>query len=174
MTKKKSEQKKVTKKVTKKTIKKVAKKAVFYHVQKKVPEKPEDYPRCTMFGNVPAYGVYIRHAKGITLHKLDLDFQYDECRPAIMCDDVAGIDVSGLRAMNPQSDEPLIRLINAQDAFIYGFRPDDDLDLFLSVEGEKADRIHLAGNDFSKVNRIFKVRNGAVEKAVKLEGNILK
>ncbi|UCE17233.1 MAG: glycoside hydrolase family 28 protein [Gemmatimonadota bacterium] len=141
---------------------------------KTVPEKPSSYPESTIFGKLPAYGFYIRHANGVTLDKVNLAFEHVDARPALVCDDVASLDVSGLRALNPQSDESLIRLSDTQDAFISEFRSDDDLDLFLSVEGDKTDGIYLTGNDFSKVNRIFEVQKGAVEEEVKLKGNVLK
>ena len=142
--------------------------------RKSIPEKPEDYPRCTMFGNVPAYGIYIRHAKGITLHELDLEYRRDECRPAIVCDDVAGLDLSGLRAEGPRKGQPLVRLVETRKAFLHDVTAMDDMELFMLVEGGKTAEIHLAGNELNGVNRIFEIRNGAVEEAIQLEGNILK
>ena len=54
----------------------------------KVPEKPESYPEFSKFGELPAWGLYIRHAKGITVTKLRLSCQKKDYRTAIVLDDV--------------------------------------------------------------------------------------
>lgn len=51
-----------------------------------------------MFGVLPAYGVYARHAKGLSFRDLNLSFAQDDTRPAIVLDDVAGAQFSGVRA----------------------------------------------------------------------------
>jgi polygalacturonase len=54
-----------------------------------VPEKANDYPEPSMFGVLPAYGFYIRHADGIVLEGVEVGFMRDDRRPAFVLDDVA-------------------------------------------------------------------------------------
>lgn len=54
----------------------------------KVPEKPFSYPDFSMFGELPAWGIYIRHAKNILLNNLQLSCSRKDYRVAIVLDDV--------------------------------------------------------------------------------------
>ena len=51
-----------------------------------------------MFGVLPAYGVYVRHAKGLAFRDVELGFAHDDTRPAIVLDDVAGAEFEHVRA----------------------------------------------------------------------------
>ena len=57
-----------------------------------VPEVPGDYPHAPMFGSLPAYGLYVRHVDGLTLHNVRLRATAPDARPAILVDDVTGLD----------------------------------------------------------------------------------
>lgn len=59
-----------------------------------VPEKPDGYPDCVMFGtNLPSSALYVRHARNITLKDWKLRFpDGGDIRPAFVADDVEGLD----------------------------------------------------------------------------------
>ena len=57
-----------------------------------VPEVPGDYPHAPMFGPLPAYGLYVRHVDGLTLRNVRLRAAAPDARPAILVDDVTGLD----------------------------------------------------------------------------------
>jgi polygalacturonase len=57
-----------------------------------VPENEKSYPEPSMFGVLPAYGFYVRHAKGITFDNVEVSFEKDDARPAFVLDDVKGIE----------------------------------------------------------------------------------
>jgi hypothetical protein len=56
----------------------------------KVPEKESDYPEFSMFGELPAWGLYVRHVSGLMLRNVRLRVKKD-FRPAIIFDDVKGL-----------------------------------------------------------------------------------
>jgi hypothetical protein len=56
-----------------------------------IPEHPTDYPQPTMFGPLPAYGLFLRHVTGIRLRDVQLQPTPDEQRAAIVADDVAAL-----------------------------------------------------------------------------------
>lgn len=136
---------------------------------KNVPELPDYYPESTMFGKLPAYGCYIRHAKNIRLNQIDLTFETDDHRPALVGDDVKELDISGFRAAGTMQQMALMLLKNSQDVFIRGSRPTDDVRLFLSVLGEKSGDIILFGNDFLRCREIFMAGNGAKKSNIKIQ-----
>ena len=55
-----------------------------------VEELKDEYPESTMFGVLPSYGLYIRHAENINIHDIDFILESEDKRPAIICDDVIG------------------------------------------------------------------------------------
>jgi polygalacturonase len=52
------------------------------------PEKSKTYPENRMFGVLPAYGFYIRHAKDIHLSDIRIAIRQKDARPAVVLDDV--------------------------------------------------------------------------------------
>jgi pectate lyase len=59
-----------------------------------VPEQIKNYPEFSMFGELPAWGFYIRHAKGITMKNINLYLEDKDYRPAFVFDDVIGINMN--------------------------------------------------------------------------------
>ncbi|ANI89634.1 glycoside hydrolase [Arachidicoccus ginsenosidimutans] len=60
---------------------------------KDFPEKINSYPEFSMFGEMPSWGFYVRHAEGITLKNIVLKLDNDDFRPAFVFDDVKEIDM---------------------------------------------------------------------------------
>ena len=65
-----------------------------------VPEREGMYPEPSMFGVLPAYGFWVRHAAGIRLDGVEVGFMQEDTRPAFVLDDVRGADVHGARAQS--------------------------------------------------------------------------
>ncbi len=63
----------------------------------KVPELPANYPEFSMFKELPAWGFYIRHAKGITFENVNLHCRKKDYRTAIVLDDVHDVNFIGLK-----------------------------------------------------------------------------
>jgi len=51
-----------------------------------VPEREKEYPEPSMFGLLPAYGLYIRHAKGVDVRNLSVSYLKDDSRAAFVVD----------------------------------------------------------------------------------------
>jgi polygalacturonase len=62
------------------------------------PELETAYPEPSMFGTLPAYGFFIRHANGISLDNVDVRFGKSDTRPAVVLRDVADADFHHCRA----------------------------------------------------------------------------
>ncbi|MBD1393406.1 glycoside hydrolase family 28 protein [Mucilaginibacter glaciei] len=56
-----------------------------------VTENVAGYPEFTMFGELPGWGLYVRHAAGITIKNLKLTVDKVDFRPACVFDDVKGL-----------------------------------------------------------------------------------
>ena len=55
------------------------------------PENENAYPEPSMFGTTPAYGLFVRHAKNVTLRDVDLSTMKPDARPAIVTQDALEI-----------------------------------------------------------------------------------
>jgi hypothetical protein len=62
------------------------------------PEQEKAYPEPSMFGLLPAYGIYARHAKGLEFRDVEFSFVKDDTRPVIVLDDVAGAEFDHVKA----------------------------------------------------------------------------
>jgi hypothetical protein len=67
----------------------------------KVPELPAKYPEFSMFKELPAWGFYIRHAKGIEFNHVKIYCAKEDYRTAVILDDVHGISFKGLKVEEP-------------------------------------------------------------------------
>ena len=62
------------------------------------PERETTYPEPSMFGKIPAYGFFVRHAAHLELHHLELSYERDELRPPILLEDVSRVTLDTVRA----------------------------------------------------------------------------
>jgi polygalacturonase len=63
----------------------------------KVPEMAASYPEFSMFKELPAWGFYIRHAKGIIFENVTLICEKKDYRTAVVLDDVSGAKFKTLK-----------------------------------------------------------------------------
>ncbi len=54
-----------------------------------VPEMPREYPEPSNFGILPAYGLYARHVRGLTVSNVQLSTLVEDERPPVVLDDVS-------------------------------------------------------------------------------------
>ena len=59
-----------------------------------IPEWERRYPEFSMWKELPAWGLYLRHADSITLENVTLRVEDTDYRPAIVADDVNGLTLS--------------------------------------------------------------------------------
>ncbi len=83
----------------------------------KVPECATNYPESKMFGVLPAWGLYCRHAEGIKLDNVTLGVKAQDYRAAVVCDDVKDLRLDGLHVKSAGS-EPVIVLNDVPGAQI--------------------------------------------------------
>jgi hypothetical protein len=139
--------------------------------EESVPEVEQRYPEARMFGRLPGYGLYVRHAKGVQLRNAELIAERPDERPALVCDDVEDLTVDALRGTLAASREPFLALHNTRDAFIYNSQPPKQTSVFLRVSGDNSGRIVLAGNNLGRAGQRFELRDGAAPDSVMTVGD---
>jgi len=141
------------------------------HATREIPEVPEAYPEYKMFGILPAYGFYVRHAKNVRFNHIDLGFEEADERPAFVCDDVTDLDILDLDAEGTPSAHALIWLKQVDGAFIHGCRPRATVTTFVRVDGDSSNDITLMNNDVSRVARVLEKGESVGENAVYIRNN---
>ena len=74
----------------------------------RVPEKIKAYPEFSMFGELPAWGFYVRHIKGLTMRNVKLTIDEPDYRPAFVFDDVRGLKLESVRVDGDEKAKSII------------------------------------------------------------------
>jgi polygalacturonase len=78
------------------------------------PERETNYPEPSMFGEIPAYGFFIRHAKNISLSNVEVSYTHEDRRTPFVLDDVKGADFINVKAQRAVNI-PIFALQNVTD-----------------------------------------------------------
>jgi polygalacturonase len=62
------------------------------------PEAIDAYPEPTMFGTLPAYGFFVRHARGVTFDNVEVRYEQEDTRPAFTVRNATDTDFHHTRA----------------------------------------------------------------------------
>ncbi len=62
------------------------------------PELDRGYPEPRRIGVMPAYGLFVRHARRLELADIRVGFEKEDFRPAMVCTDVEGLEVDHFQA----------------------------------------------------------------------------
>lgn len=104
-----------------------------------------------MFGDLPAYGFYCRHVKGLRFSNIRLRTAAADLRHAMMFDDVENLAVDGLDASFWPAGAAMLGLAQVRDALIRGCQPRAQKGVFLKLAGDKSQNIALVANDLSGI-----------------------
>ncbi|HWR37442.1 MAG TPA: glycosyl hydrolase family 28 protein [Clostridia bacterium] len=119
-------------------------------------------------GVYPAYALFARNVKGLTLNNIRFEVSAPELRPAMVFDTVEDVAVSGFSAQGNREAESLLRFIGSRDVLLSASRLISPASVFLQVEGAASGGITIDGGDLSKAAKPLAFAAGAKEEAVKL------
>lgn len=74
---------------------------------KDIPELETVYPEFSMFGELPAWGFYVRHVKGLTFKNIELEIKKPDYRPAMVFDDTHGLKIESLKVKGDHKSDPI-------------------------------------------------------------------
>lgn len=141
----------------------------FKDSEKIIPELQTHYPESTMWGRLPAYGFFIRHADDISFNNIRINYTSKDVRPAFVCDNVRGLKFFDVIAECDQSAKALFEFKNVNDTWVRSSGSLSNISQFINIEGTRSSNIKLIGNDFTNVKSIY---GGKENKSIILEGNI--
>jgi hypothetical protein len=119
-------------------------------------------------GPIPAYGLYARNARGLTLQNVRFQVSTPELRPAVIFDHVEDAAFNGFSVQGNPEAESVLRFIDSKQTLITAARVLTPSSPFLQLEGEANEGIIVEGGDLSKAASPVVFKNGASEGQVKL------
>jgi polygalacturonase len=114
--------------------------------RKAVEELPANYPEFSMFGKLPAYGIYCRHARNLALRNVETRCEQSDARPALVCDDVEDLTIGGGTWQVQENAGPAIRLIDVRRALVRDVRTTPGVRTPVRVEGTRSSAIDISGS----------------------------
>jgi hypothetical protein len=80
----------------------------------KIPENAANYPEFSMWGELPSWGFYLRHAEGIKMKNVMVSFLKSDFRPAFVVDDVKGINLDDVKILTAK-EMPVVLFNNTTE-----------------------------------------------------------
>ncbi|HWR37398.1 MAG TPA: glycosyl hydrolase family 28 protein [Clostridia bacterium] len=119
-------------------------------------------------GVLPAYGMYARNVRGLTLHNVRFEVATPDLRPAVIFDKVEDASVNGLSAQGNVMAESLLRFIDSRDVLMTASRVLTPAAVMLQLEGSRNEAITVEGGDLSKAASPVAFSRGAAPASVKV------
>lgn len=140
--------------------------------RKEPEEKPKDYPEATMFGTLPAYGFYIRHATNISFDGIQLSTKEIELRPALYLDDVKQACFSNMQIQSSSQTEANIWVKESQHIIIKETIVKGKSACFVNLNGENTSNISIVNNLLEDTDQIYILGSNTQKQTIIEQGNI--
>jgi hypothetical protein len=121
-------------------------------------------------GTPPAYGIYARNVRGLTLHNVRLEVTQPDLRPAVVLERVRDAALNGLSVQGTPEAESLLRFTDTRDVLVTAPRVLSAAAVFLQVEGPDTANLMVDGGDLTKATQAVAVARGADRQTVRLRG----
>lgn len=137
-----------------------------------VPEKERGYPEARMFGMLPVSGLYVRHARNVSLDRMEFVGSAGEARPTVALDDVEGARLTAISSTPVSGAMPVLSLTNARNVWISGCEAPAGTSVYVGVSGSESSNVALTGNNLRGAAKAA-VRSGEVpQDALVLSDNL--
>jgi polygalacturonase len=140
--------------------------------EREIPELPAAYPEARMFGRLPAYGMYVRHARGIRMRDIVFEPSASEQRPAVVCDRVSSLEIAGLRVPLEGNGSSVVELRQTTDVWIRDCRTGSNSLSLVNLTGGDSSRILVSGCDLVGAKDAVTLGADVRPDAVRLANNI--
>jgi polygalacturonase len=129
---------------------------------------PEIAGEYFVMGPMPAYGLYARGVRGLTMQNIRFQVSAPDLRPAVVFDQITDATIQGLSVEGNPAAESTLRFTGSKQVLLTAPRVLSQAATFLQLEGTGNDRIVVDGGDISNAATALSFRDGANSSAVKL------
>jgi len=121
-----------------------------------------------VLGPMPAYGLYARNVRALTLSNVRFELRQPDLRPGLIFDHVEDSAISNVSIQSSRDAESALRFIDSKDVLLTAVRLLTPAAVFLQLEGTSNENITIDGGDLSKAVTPIACKNGALKAAVTL------
>jgi hypothetical protein len=118
----------------------------------------------------PAYGLFARNVKGLTLDNVRFTVTKPDLRPAVVFDNVHDAAIHALNVQGNPAAESVLRFTKVQDVLLSAPRVLTPSPAFLQLEGDGSSNVIVDGGDLTKAASALALKAGATRAAVKVRG----
>jgi hypothetical protein len=108
------------------------------------------YPEATMFGRLPAYGLFLRHVQDTTLRNVTCRTTAPDARPMLVCDDVQDLVCDTVNAAQAPAEFPVVWLSRVRGIQFRNCTAPTGTQTFVAHEGAETDRVDLVDCDTTR------------------------
>ena len=137
-------------------------------VEEAAREVPQVAAEYFEIGTPPAYGLYARNVRGLSMNGVRFGTEKPDLRPAVVLDHVEDASLAGLSVQGNPEAKAVVRLVESRDVLITGPRVLTPATAFLAVEGPGSRGITVDGGDLSRAAKAVVPSGGAAADAVKV------
>lgn len=130
-------------------------------------------PSASMFGRLPAHGLFCRHVENLRLSQIELTLEDDDARPALIVEDATGLDLICFRPSGGLGQESTVWLRDVRGGSLSGSRAGPSTGVFLRLSGAATENIRIQANDFRDAEVAFQIDRDIRIGALVQEGNLL-
>lgn len=116
-----------------------------------------------VIGIPPAYGMFARNVRGLTLSNVKFQLQTADLRPAIILDRVTDATFNGVTTDGDKDAESVFRFIDSKDILLSSVRLRTAASVFSRIEGGESKNIKIDGGDLSKAVTTLSFQNASKE-----------
>ncbi len=124
-------------------------------IHREIPEKEKDYPEAEMFGELPSYGFYLRHARNIHFSNIHLETEKADLRPALCLSDVTDGIFNNLQLGSTVENECSIVAEKSHNLTFSGTSINGQSSCFLQLLGKENKQIFLLNNLLTNTKTII-------------------
>ncbi len=121
---------------------------------REIPEKEKSYPEATMFGNLPSYGFFIRHAKNVSFSNVQLITNSVDARPALYLNSVGNSEFKGMKLGNKGSTCHVLAE-NCSDIVLSENKIEGNSRVFAELKGSNNQNLFIVNNVLLGVEKTY-------------------
>jgi hypothetical protein len=116
----------------------------------------------------PAYGLFARNVRGLTLNNVRFTVANPDMRPAVVLDNVQDATIQSLSVQGNPAAESVLRFTRVKDVLLSASRLLSPAAAFLQLEGDANANEIVDGGDLTKATSPVALEAGATRAAVKV------
>ena len=128
--------------------------------ERAIDERETKYPEATMFGVLPSYGMFIRHAENVSMRNIEFYTGTIEARPVFYLEDVKGGEFQNLK-VDVDKSSSIFNAKNVTDITIDNPKPNGPCTSIINVKGGQSKSIKISDARKSDYKDLYYVSQGA-------------